>query len=190
MSGKFIDPVQHIRRTADESLGVVPQREIVRRQESGQRFDAQSDRTQRVLTFETIEVHQFNIPANTTTTMYHLIATGASTFALSNINPDVGLQCRAVIFRLTANGPVTAGTATLELTVFEDATTTNYLISECELNTTDTAAKSVVLPFAVAPQLAKGSAWTLSIVTSAGFLPITLDMKAQVTFGYEDWASS
>lgn len=190
MSGRFIDPVEHIRRTADESLGVVTQKNLVIRNEQTGRFDAQPDRTQQLLIFETIELQTFDVAVNTGTAFFHQVPTALTAYTLSSNNADVSAQCRAVVFRLLSRNAITAGTAFLHLSVTEGISSTGYDIAECELNSVDSVAKSVVLDWNVAPQIAKGAVWAMSVQTDAAFLPAAADMKCWITFAYQQWASS
>jgi len=188
MGFRTIDPTRDIQRAADEDHGVLSPRILSSRQADQDRFTAESDRTQRVLVFETMELHKPSVPANTTSQMSHLVASSSTTMVLSTQSPDVGMQCRVVAVRLQGTQNVTAGIVQLQLTVFEDGVATDYVFDECQLNTSNPRTKSLVIDWMQAPQLAKGATWSLFTRADASFLPAaTINVKALITFGYEQW---
>ena len=185
---RFIDPIRHIERATDEQHGVLTSRELSRQIDQGRKIDAQSDRTQRFIVMETIEVHCPNPAAAATTSFGHLIATSSTGLILSNLNPDVSQQCRLLYLRIMADGSVTGGTITPVFDVYDGlGGITSYQIDECELSTAVPIVKSVMFDWPIAIQLAKGDAWSLSVVSSAGYTPVALDYKALLTFGFEQW---
>lgn len=187
---RFIDPIEHVKRTNDEALGYVPQREMVLRQERQERVDAQSDRTQRLIVFETLEYVIYDVPANADTAISQMFAASASAISLSSINIDIGQQCRVVALRIASNAAVTAGTVVPYITVTEGGSTTDYGFNECELSSLQQRFKSVVFDWSQSIQVAKGASFSLFLRTSAAFAPTTLDMKIHLTFGYEQWVPS
>ena len=188
---RLIDPVEHVKRTGDEELGYVPQREMVRRQDQAARLDAQSDRTQRFYNFETLERYYFNVPANSNLNMSDIMVASASTIVLLGITDDVPQQCRVTSIRIKSTEAITAGTLVPELRVTSGGTTTTYSFSECELSPGGNPwIASAVFDFTSAIQVEKDSAWALYVNTSAAFLPTTADIKVNITFCYDQWTPS
>lgn len=188
LAAPLIDPVEQIKRIGDESLGVVPQREVVRRNEQVRRFDADSHRTQRLIMFKTLELHCPNVPANTSTGFLHMILSGSTTVTSINSAIRIGGQARVVALGMLSNAPITAGTCTPQLVVAEPDTTT-YSFAECELSSAHQV-NDLVLSWEQAPQIAKDATWALNAITDAAFLPTTADIKAWITFGFEQWLPS
>lgn len=185
---RLIDPREQLERAANEDHGVISVRTLRDDLAGQERYRAEFDRTQRFIVFETMELHKPNVPANTTSQMSHLVASASTTMVLSTQSPDVGMQCRVCAVRLQGNQDVTAGTVKLQLTAFENSIATDYIFDECELSATNPRTKSLVIDWPQAPQLAKGATWSLLLRADSGFLPdATIDMKALITFAYEQW---
>lgn len=196
MIGRLIDPTQHNERAVDEQHGVVTQRELSRQIDQGRKTDAELSRTQQIILPESIEVHCPNPVANTADqTMFHLVATGTTTMTLAGLAPRVSQQCRITHLRLLSSNYVTAGTIVplIEITEPDGSASVKYTFSECQLDTglddygNPIASKSAFFQWDVAIQLAKGETWVLRLTTSAGYLPITNDYKAIITFSVGDW---
>jgi hypothetical protein len=191
MSGRLIDPVEHVRRTMDEQLGVVPQRDLVVRGDRTLRYDAAPKRNQEIIVFETIEYVQYNMPASTDGAMFQMYAASSSTISLNNAPIDICQMCKVCAVRIHCPAPgVSAGTVRPFLQVTEGSYVTEYVFDECELSVTEPRRKGLVLPWEQSIQIAKDAEYLLALRTDAAFLPTTLEFKAQITFGYPSWIPS
>lgn len=188
MGFRTIDPVRDIQRAADEDHGLLMPSAIERRRADQEKFTAELDRTQRIIVFETIEYVLYDVPANSDNSMYHLFAASASAISLNNMAIDIGCQCRICALRIMSNAAVTAGTCTPFVRVTEDGVDTDYVFDECQLSTTETRKKGIVFDWPTSIQISKGANYLIALRTSAAFAPTTLDMKAHVTFGYDQGA--
>ena len=187
---RLIDPREQLERAANEDHGVISVRTLRDDVAGQERYRAEFDRTQRFIVFETIEYDLYDVPANTDSSMYHLFAASASAISLNNMAIDIGCQCRICALRIMSNAAVTAGTCTPFVRVTEDGIDTDYPFDECQLSTTNTRKKGLVFDWQTSIQIAKGASYLVALRTDASFAPTTLDMKAHITFGYDQGAYS
>lgn len=188
MSSRFLDPRNDIERAANETHGVLAPRDLAREQERIQRFGAESLRTQRIFTYETISRFATDVPSNTDTIMGDIMIDTGSLVTLMTITDDVPLQCRVMVLRIKSTVNVSAGALMPVLRVYEDGTPYDYPFDTCALySSSHTRKNSAVFDWESAVQLSKGSAWQIIARTDASFAAITADIKVDITFAYEQW---
>jgi len=188
MVSRLIDPTRDIERAADAQHGVITQRELRREIDQAGKLDAQSDRTQRTFTFETLSRYFFDVPSNTDSIMGDIMVDSASTITLMTITDDVPLQCRIAVLRVKSTANVSAGTLIPVVRVYEDGVPVDYAFDTCELSAGDHSRRnSAVFDWPSAIQIAKNNAWQIIARTDAAFVATTADVKVDITFQYEQW---
>lgn len=187
MVNRLIDPTRHNERAVDERHGVVTQRELSRQLDTNRKLDAELSRTQTYIYHETIDWYLPNVPANATTAMKLLFALSTTTISLGLLNIHFGRPAKVTSVRLMSLGDVTAGTAIPRLGIDEGGVITYYTADDCELNATTIYGAVQTFPWDDAPEISSAGKLYVDVVTDAAFLPITADMKAYVTLGYEEW---
>lgn len=187
MGTRMLDPVKVIQRDADAALGVVPAGEMARRIETTRRQDIDPARKQLVIVQETLWFTRSDPAANATTTLLTPFPTSSSAFGANSRSHYVPKAGRLLVARLSTNADLTAGTMTPEIQITEGSDVSTVLLEEAALDTTYVNSKAVAFDWEVAPQIAAEALIAARVVTSSGYLPVTLDVTLSLVIGYGEW---